>query len=141
MTPFLFAAYIAGIVCLLGVGAQARKRKPGRHRATGPSTLELATQSGSWLATLVPVAVLDVAPICPPMYPPIGDRYAHKSGVGRYAHLRIDELNATAERKLRLADFEQARRAQVVDLVALRVRGAVPTVAEVDDEWLAAVAS
>lgn len=160
MTAFL-AAYAAGIVAFTEIAvpliALARKRPAGRHRARGRMSwsAEIALRASNEVSRIRKYrfrelvaeapgpAFLDVAPLCPPMYPPIGDRegYAHRLGVGRYAHLSPGELDATAERKLRIADFEQARREQVVNLAALRVRGGVPTVAEVDDEWFAAVSA
>lgn len=152
MTLFL-SVYAAGIVCMLGQLHGLIQRTPGRHRAGGRM---------SWPAAIALRAEIEVSKIryarfqqlrdqrtFPPFAPipslvdeaptqPIR-AYAHNLGAGRYAHLRIEELTATAERKLRLADFEERRRGQVVDLAALRVRGSVPTVVEVDDEWWAAV--
>lgn len=71
----------------------------------------------------------DPAPLCPPMYP----AYDHHLGVGRYAHLRDAELEATAERALRLAEFHERRHR--VDLEKLKVRSPYGT-PELIDEWV-----
>lgn len=151
MTYLPLFAYAAGIICMLG---ELTKPRVGRHRAVGLSTMELVAEAK--LARLVdyrleepttPMELVrseifgDEAPLCPPMYPPIGARegYAHRLGAGRYAHLGTEELDTTNDRLIRL----RGRRlgpAPEVDLQALRVRGAVPTVAEIDDEWLSELA-
>lgn len=151
MTPLqaFLAAYVPGIICVTGTVApliaQARRRKPGRHRATGQSTDQQMRRTPGYVNATHPIpatpaplefphlheATTDIAPLCPPMRP-----VWNSSGVGRYAHLRIEELDATAEQKLRRRGLGET---PVVDLQALRVRGSVPTVAEVDDEWYAEV--
>lgn len=116
IAQLFIALYLAGVLC-----AVAEYRKPGRHRAGRLSTLEQTMSTESWLAATRP------------MYPPVG-RYEHKAGVGRYAHLRTEELDTTNDRMLKLRE-RRLGPAPEVDLQALRVRGAVPTVGEIDDEW------
>lgn len=71
----------------------------------------------------------DEAPLCPPMYP----RYAYGLGVGRYAHLRMEEMDAAAER-----DVRRLKPHGEVNLTALRLRtSTMPRVDEHDDEWAA----
>jgi len=150
-------AYAAGVICLAGVAHQAgwlhsaaaavkagRRRRPGRHRAVGLSTAQRAGTSASYVEAHRPLPALtsvlefpdltgDVAPLCPPMYPPLVEGYAHRLGAGRYAHLGPEELDTTNDRLLRLRGIGQR---PAVDLAALRVRDSVPTVGAVDDEWL-----
>jgi hypothetical protein len=148
--------WVTGVVCLAGQLHQLRRRPaPGRHRAPGRMTrrAEAALRAGTedarhrhiqhqqlraGVPVLAPVPMFldDVAPLCPPMYPPLVDGYAHRLGAGRYAHLSPGELDTTNDRLLRRIGVKP-----VVDLAALRVRGAVPTVREVDDEWYVEVAS
>ena len=84
--------YVAG-----SVRRAARYAYHGRHRAAGASTSRLAMESASYLASLVvPPEVVPVAEV------PI---VAPQLGAGRYAHLRTDELDSTAERMLLLNEL------------------------------------
>jgi len=81
-----------------------RRSYTGRHRAArGQSTSQVKCRSASdveaqrWLAELtVPLELVPVAEL---------PAVAPKAGVGRYAHLRPEELDTTAERELRLAEL------------------------------------
>ena len=108
----------------------------GEHR---PGRRELSTMQrvAEWIredrtVVLELPAFEDPAPV----YPSIGDRYAHRAGVGRYSHLRPEALDAQIRHQHLVACMKAPTKEHpVVDLKALRVRGAVPTVGEVDDEW------
>lgn len=127
---WILALYLTGIAWLLLLDIADRvyleplaravwallRRAPyaGRHRAgecwsTSQTNVALAAERERQSATeralredtrsmFLPVFV-DEAPLCPPMYP----RYDHRLGAGRYAHLRVEELDAKAERDLRRA--------------------------------------
>ena len=82
---------LAGAVVDQFVAYAGRYAYRGQHRAAGASTSRLAMESASYLASLVVPAelvpldeVLEVAPA--------------RAALGRYAHLRTDELDSTAER-------------------------------------------
>ena len=150
-------AYFAGLVCLICLGLQEltrrRRTQPvGQHRARGRQTRTAARAMAAATRTskrafahyqaLKALKLPDFAPIpgfvLPPPGPLAPSTYDHAIGAGRYAHLRQAELDETNDRLLKLRERRQERRlgpAPEVDLQALRVRGAVPTVGEVDDEW------
>lgn len=144
MTPALIA-YLGGVACLAVLIAQALV--DDHHRALAAALdaglIDRAVQAGQAAELAVLERQLARSALLGGGDEHAGhhrmdvDPYHHQLGVGRYAHLREDELAAAAARDQRR--LGPLRPAEVIDLRRLRMRGAVPTVAEVDDEWYAAV--
>ena len=156
MSALLLIAYVAGVIRFvtllpLMVRAARRPQRPryvAAHRGRGRQTRSrarltaAATQASrrafAQYQALKAMKLPDFAPIpgfvLPPPGPLAPSNYDHAIGAGRYAHLRQAELDETNDRLIRLRE-RRLGPAPEVDLQALRVRGAVPTVGEVDDEW------
>lgn len=152
--------YTAGLVCLAGIVAQARRRPAGRHRAAGLSTAEQAMRSPSFIAAQEPIPALatvvhederdvelttHIDTLTLPVYgcdPPPGPTPDAYRQLGPTRAMAAMESMRRRSKAIRAAyptgEHRHLGPKPVVDLQALRVRGSVPTVAEVDDDWYAA---
>lgn len=134
----LFAAYGVCLVPVLVLAFLGRlDEKPayaGHHRAQGRTTRrkerQIAAQTQHSRENYARFNELRKEREFPELVDvELAEKYAHNLGVGRYAHLRSDELETTAERQMRLL----AKRPEV-DLSLLRSPFGTPELPDVWDE-------